>query len=748
MRVLTFNWHEAYICLLAKTGHAVDIVERVKGRSKVWFYETRPLPVNARIVKEATARRALRSRQYDAVICHNPQDLVWVQEWPVRKILVFHNRLSTEIALGYHTVDLESYRAEVAALVGATPDLKLVFISESKRDDWGLDGSVITPGIDLEDYEGYDGFDPRVLRVGNFMRRRDLMLGFSLQRQVLGDEIPSTLLGLNEPDDGGRFTRSWDDLRECYKRHRLFLNTTLDPYEDGYNLSMLEAMATGAPVVSCANASSPIVDGVNGFVADDPATLRKRIQTLLSDRSLAKRLGAAGRHTIDERFSLGDFVRRWNHVLEVNADASVVAAVADSADIPGPRRTGRTKILLAYVSYPATTARYLETSLRKQHDVVTVGPALGPEDIRAWNLQQMREPVRPHDLPCGAQVDLDKVARALPRSWQPDLLLWVESVTGFRPQNVPRFDCPTAAYLIDSHLNLADHLDWATRFDWVFAAQRAYLDAFRAAGCNRVHWLPLACDPAIHGRAALPKRYDVGFVGSLTSQHAQRRRRLAELAERFDVHTERSFLRDMARTFSASRIVFNDAIKDDLNMRVFETLASGSMLLTDRSPGSGLDEMFVDRQHLVYYDDATLESCVEYYLAHPEERETIAEQGRQEALRWHTYDHRMTTLLDTVFDELDDSADDPTQSVVVTDPLLDDGLRLVRARQFGPALERLLAISGPRDLDVLEQVVCHTAVADCLTHSGDADDVRARQRASLDAFGPRQASKLLPLLAA
>ena len=60
MKLLTFNWHEAYLCLLAKTGHSIDIVERFKGGSKVWFYETRPLPANGRIVKEATARRALR----------------------------------------------------------------------------------------------------------------------------------------------------------------------------------------------------------------------------------------------------------------------------------------------------------------------------------------------------------------------------------------------------------------------------------------------------------------------------------------------------------------------------------------------------------------------------------------------------------------------------------------------------------------------------------------------------------------
>ena len=494
MRILTFNWHEAYICLLAKTGHAIDIVERYKGGSQVWFYETRPLPANARIVREATARARLRERVYDAVICHNVKDLVWVQDWPVPKILVFHNKLSTEIALGRHSVDKDAYRAEVAQLLAATRDLQLVFISTSKRTDWAFDGSVIMPGIDLDEYGGYEGRDLRVLRVGNFMLQRDLMLGYSLQEEVLGSDIPSTILGLNHPEAGARFSRSWDDLRACLRGHRVYLNTTLAPYEDGYNLSMLEAMATGAPVVSYANESSPIVDGVNGFISSDPKTLRECIHALLSDPNLAQRLGAEGRRTVARQFGIQQFVDRWNAVLETRAETKPRRAPAAA---PGPRPSERKKVLLAYVSYPATTARYLETSLRRQHEVLTVGPAIGPDIIRAWNLEAMREPVRPHDIQCDADVDLERVVRALPSSWRPDLLLWVESVPGYYPRHIPRLDCPTAAYMIDSHLNLSTHLTWAPRFDWVFIAQRAYVDEFRAAGCGRVRWLPLGCDPGI-----------------------------------------------------------------------------------------------------------------------------------------------------------------------------------------------------------------------------------------------------------
>ena len=180
----------------------------------------------------------------------------------------------------------------------------------------------------------------------------------------------------------------------------------------------------------------------------------------------------------------------------------------------------------------------------------------------------------------------------------------------------------------------------------------------------------------------------MGFVGSLTDQLVRRRRLLDRLGRRVSLHVERSFFRDMARTFSASKIVFNDAVKDDLNMRVFEALASGSMLLTDRAPGSGLEEMFRDREHLVIYDEDNLEDLAEYYLAHERERERIAARGRAEALRWHTYDHRAASLIETVSDPTGAATLEPFEDEI-DDPVLLEAIALANARQPQAALDAL-----------------------------------------------------------
>ena len=47
----------------------------------------------------------------------------------------------------------------------------------------------------------------------------------------------------------------------------------------------------------------------------------------------------------------------------------------------------------------------------------------------------------------------------------------------------------------------------------------------------------------------------------------------------------------MGRIYSESKIVLNASINGDLNMRVFEALTSGALLVTDRIE-NGLDTLF------------------------------------------------------------------------------------------------------------------------------------------------------------
>jgi glycosyltransferase involved in cell wall biosynthesis len=72
-------------------------------------------------------------------------------------------------------------------------------------------------------------------------------------------------------------------------------------------LSVLEAMASGTPVVASRTGGVPelVTDGENGFLVEpgDVAALHDRLASLLADPALARRMGDAGRAAVLSRFT-------------------------------------------------------------------------------------------------------------------------------------------------------------------------------------------------------------------------------------------------------------------------------------------------------------------------------------------------------------------------------------------------------------------------------------------------------------
>lgn len=654
MKILSFNWHTPYLSMLARLEHKFEIAPPNIDTDRMgsWDEAMRPLPGNVNKISRDEMRERLFGKRgyYDLLLAHNVKDIIMAKEARLPKLLVFHNKLSTEAALGKKPEIAKEYRESVRNLVSG---VYCVFISQAKRHDWGLPGEIIMPGIDASMYGGYTGAARRVLRVGNSIKARDLMTGYSTQEAVL-EGIPSLLLGENPDIPNSRVSKDWDELKEAYRENRLLLNTTMAPWEDGYNLTVLEAMATGMPVISIANPTSPITDGVDGFTGETVEELREKVAALLDDHELAKQIGAEGRKTVEKLFPMSVFLAKWDSAIRRAADW--YPALPERFFTPRepakkkkpsykPAVPGGKNVLLSYTSYPATAGAYIERAFRKKSNVITAGSRITPHVVDVWNLGNLKVTAHKHDIHFeNFTIDVGEALERTPDNFNPELFVWVETALGSHPRGLEKLSIPKAAYLIDTHIHKDLHLQIAKNFDVTFLAQRAYIDEFKGNGIKNVFWLPLACDPQIHGKAEREKEHDVGFVGSLTDD--RRVSLLMRLAEKMDVGYKRAFLREMADFFSGSRIIFNNAIRNDLNMRVFEALCSGSLLLTD--PADGLDEFFTDREHLVVYNDENIIELAEHYLRNPEEREAIADAGRREALASHTYEHRVEDILRVV----------------------------------------------------------------------------------------------------
>ena len=423
IRILSFNWHEPYLCMLASVGHQFFIYEPLTagGQPRRWDKRMRPIPENVTIITEADMRGMLERERFDLIICQNAKDIIAVSGCQnIPKLLVFHNKLTTEIGLGGNSITRESYLKQLEPhLHGVTK----VFISQSKKEDWAMEGSVILPGINVDEYGGYDGERAEILRVGNMLKARDLMMGFS-EQEIICEGFNSRIVGEN-PLLGTSVSGSWEELKSHYRQKRFFLNTTKDPYEDGYNLAMLEAMATGMPIVSLANPASPLTDGEDGFISADLESLRARARELLADRSLAVKMGKAARECVIKKFPIEKFITRWNEVIE---NAVGKGKGGSNVKNSGPIRAA---VWMDYAYYPATTAHYLRRAFGKRHDVVTSGGSITPETVKMWKLENMKAQILPHDIPRREAPDARSIFKKLPQGFNPEFFLWVE--TGLEP---------------------------------------------------------------------------------------------------------------------------------------------------------------------------------------------------------------------------------------------------------------------------------------------------------------------------
>lgn len=230
-----------------------------------------------------------------------------------------------------------------------------------------------------------------------------------------------------------------------------------------------------------------------------------------------------------------------------------------------------------------------------------------------------------------------------------DLFVFVDPAPDW-PLGLEALPCPSAAYLIDVHRNLPIRLALSRFFDAVFVAQKDYVDAFTAIEHRNAHWLPLACDPAVHHRPAETRDFEVAFVGQLGQQGTPRRAVLTAVLPRYRTNDYSRFHRpeEMAGIYGRSKIIFNVAVDGDVNMRVFEAWAAGALLVTNRI-GNGFDEIFKDGVNCVCYSSP--EEAVEkidHYLAQDAEREAIAAEGLRAALTDHTYAKRWRAIVDAM----------------------------------------------------------------------------------------------------
>jgi Tfp pilus assembly protein PilF len=271
-------------------------------------------------------------------------------------------------------------------------------------------------------------------------------------------------------------------------------------------------------------------------------------------------------------------------------------------------------------------------------------PSLGDEQVNCgpdWPDERAADGrIRSLATPAG-DYDLATVAAQLPPEQQPDVVVCLVDASWRNvPHNLAAFKVPRVLLVADTHhlrsplIGMLRYLAGEPFDRVVFLYDRHHAAFFHAAGFRNLHWFPGLTFP--HGDAVVraarqgDRTPRLAFVGQAGNFHPRRTRLLAALAARGLPLAQRALPQDEAPAFYGSSLLgFNASLNGDLNLRIFEIMAAGAGLLTDRlAPGAGLDRLFTEERELATYGcEEELVERAAALVARPAEAESLGGAG-------------------------------------------------------------------------------------------------------------------------
>jgi len=263
-------------------------------------------------------------------------------------------------------------------------------------------------------------------------------------------------------------------------------------------------------------------------------------------------------------------------------------------------------------------------------------------EIKFYNLYHAEGDILPrHTVRTYSSASWNQFHADYAQGYRPDAVL----VMDYGP-----FDCfqmdrkyfPDVTFVLeagDTPQSFGNHAVKARKFDVIMTPDKQAADRFTTMGVQGV-WATHHGDERI-----FYPRPSVSVLWDCVSTCGGRRVTAAiskALGEQFN--NERYFFGNAhAERLCAGKMVFQCSQFGEITRRVFEGMACGKMVITDRLPEvTQMHTLFEDNEDVVYYTDA--EDAIEkirFYASHDQERERIALNGYNKVMKHHTVAKRV-----------------------------------------------------------------------------------------------------------
>lgn len=232
-------------------------------------------------------------------------------------------------------------------------------------------------------------------------------------------------------------------------------------------------------------------------------------------------------------------------------------------------------------------------------------------------------------------------------SFQPDLIFQGDHSGPLIHTGIEKYSIPKVWYSVDVHLHHNWHKHFAVVFDKVFCAQSNYI-SFMSEFTSDVEWLPVFCLGAYTDFIPWEKReHFISFVGTMNIKTNPQRIELFEQIKKSGIDVVIANGR-CEPVYSNSKIVINQSVADDLNLRFFEATGCGALLITDRLTHSMNEILVPDEDYLIYEhgDSKDLIDKINWVRAHDSEAAEMASRAQSKILKNHLEIHRAVKVLE------------------------------------------------------------------------------------------------------
>lgn len=233
---------------------------------------------------------------------------------------------------------------------------------------------------------------------------------------------------------------------------------------------------------------------------------------------------------------------------------------------------------------------------------------------------------------------------------------------------------PIVIWFPDAISNFQKSMFFVAGYDYLFFVDKYIVEKLKGEFLLNIHYLPQCCNPNHHklvdvnevekqfyscditnagnlypSRIALYKHltnYNFKMWGAKPSYWLN----IPEIKKIITGHVV--FNQEKSKAFSSAKIVLNNlhpAVIDGVNKRMFEIPACGGFQIT--SHREAISELFeIGKEIITYTDFNDLKIKLDYYLdlKNEEERKQIIKASYERVMKDHTYEKRLTQLINTV----------------------------------------------------------------------------------------------------